>query len=431
LVAKSRGKAGRALFRVLTGENLDLYVLAVAALAFTILGAFDVTDIKTLTSVLLGLLALLAVSQIRSRGYVTELAKAQRQTGSLFQHNFPPELLSRRTSATDVLAVGLSMTRTVHGMRTDMYAMLKAGGRIRVVVLDPTNDALVEAAERMVSASFERGKLRRRIMSTLEDLESLREMTDGRLEVRVASHIPTAGITGLDLNSPGGVISVQHYEYRSDGESAPIFRLTPQDAAWYRHFVAEAERIWRDATPWPLSLPEKLSRARRPVFSELFDPDINEVMDAGNELLIIGMARNHFVHSRYSRIEAYLKTGRRIRFVLLDPKSAAVDSAEERYYAERARTAARSKIEHTLQLLAELKESTGGDLSVRLSHYPVAMGTVVIHGDNPAIFAQYYSYRVSNQPRFVLQPGDGMWFHCFLDEAEALWNSATPLLLDP
>ena len=50
---------------------------------------------------------------------------------------------------------------------------------------------------------------------------------------------------------------------------------------------------------------------------------------------------------------------------------------------------------------------------------------------NPAIFAQYYSYRVSNQPRFVLQPGDGMWFHCFLDEAEALWNSASPLPLDP
>jgi hypothetical protein len=36
----------------------------------------------------------------------------------------------------------------------------------------------------------------------------------------------------------------------------------------------------------------------------------------------------------------------------------------------------------------------------------------------------------AGEPRFVLHPGDGLGFRCFLGEAEALWAGAKPHTLD-
>ena len=85
---------------------------------------------------------------------------------------------------------------------------------------------------------------------------------------------------------------------------------------------------------------------------------------------------------------------------------------------------------HTLRLLAELKRATGGDLSVRLTSYPVAMGVISVDGnpdsrsDFSALFAEYFTYRARGEPRFVLQPADSRWFENLYQEAEALWATA-------
>ncbi|WP_410661633.1 hypothetical protein [Amycolatopsis sp. lyj-112] len=419
-----RGRIRRSLARLITDDNLDLYVLGVVALVFTVLGATGISDVKTLSSVVTALLALLAFSQIRSRRLTEQVRDSNRGgLAAVFAPQFPDDLISRRAASFDILLIGHSMTRTVQGMRSDIRSILDAGGRIRVLVLDPTDEALIEVADRRISQSLEPGRLRQRILATLDELTSLRSRTSGRLEIRVSSRISSAGFNCLDVSSPRGLICVQHYEYRPSGEAAPVFAMEPKDTPWYQHFAAEADRLWEDGTPWPLSPADQIARARRPVFSEGFGPELNVAIDDATDLLVTGMARNTLVNNNYGKLEERLRKKARIRFVLIDPHSSAIDTAASRYYAVRSPESARERVLHTLRVLAELKRSTGGDLSVRLVMHPIAVGLI---GTGTALFAEYYTYQAAGEPQFVLQPGDGPAYRTFLGEAEALWNNAEP-----
>ena len=56
-------------------DQFDLYALAIVAFIFTLLGVTGVADARTLSSVILAFLALLATSQVRSRRMVNDLAR--------------------------------------------------------------------------------------------------------------------------------------------------------------------------------------------------------------------------------------------------------------------------------------------------------------------------------------------------------------------
>jgi hypothetical protein len=92
-------RAGQALCHPgCLGWYLDLYILALAALTFTILGFVGIADIKVLAS---GILALLAYSQIRSRRHIADIAAGQRSDPlSIFQTRFPAEQLHHHTALT-------------------------------------------------------------------------------------------------------------------------------------------------------------------------------------------------------------------------------------------------------------------------------------------------------------------------------------------
>jgi hypothetical protein len=422
------------MVQVLVGdENLDLYVLALVGLLFTILGVTGVSDVKTLASAVLGLLAILAFSQIKSRKLTQRIDRARAGAGVALRTDFPPDLLERRASASDILLVGLTKTRTVQGMRTDLPGILKSGGHVRVLVLDPTNESLLETADRQRSP-HPRGveHLRARIRATLDDLTALRERHGGRLEIRVLSSIPSAGYNCVDVRKPNGIVCVQHYEFHPEGEAGPIMVLSKDDAPWYRHFGEEAERLWESGAEWPLSAEDRSMRARRPAFVEEFGQELAEVLDAADEVLITGMARNVFLTSQFSKLEERLRKGQTVRFLLVDPSSPAVDVAAERYYAERSGDTARERIRASLRLLGELKRLTQGELSVRLTSHPLSTGVIAVDGGGAkgVLYAEYYTYQAPGEPKFVLHPGDGLGFRCLLGESEALWAGAKPHPLD-
>jgi hypothetical protein len=241
------------------------------------------------------------------------------------------------------------------------------------------------------------------------------------------------GINAIDPESPDGVIVLQHYEHRPEAEAAPIFCLRPADRIWYEHFLAEAKRIWDDGTPWPLPATLALNRAHRPLFQIEFGPELENSLSEARELLITGVTRNTLFMRNYSKFEDWLRSGCRIRVVLVDPSSNAIGAAAERYYAERSADTMRERVRHTLRLLAELKHSTAGDLSVRLTSRLLSMGLISADGSpdarsgSSALFIEYYSYQARREPKFVLQPADGQWFDHFEQEAEALWTGAKPV----
>lgn len=144
------------------------------------------------------------------------------------------------------------------------------------------------------------------------------------------------------------------------------------------------------------------------------------------------MARNTFVNNHYAKLEKLLKTGKAIRFLLIDPESTAIEAAAARYYAERSPASARERVRQTLRLLAELKTATDGNLTIRLVSHPLAVGIIATDSQSDhlnsrtAVFAEYYTYQASGEPKFVLQPGSSPGYQTFIDEAEALWNNGVP-----
>jgi hypothetical protein len=427
----------RVAIRIVSDEYLDLYILALAALTFTILGFAGVADTKVLASVTLALLAILAYSQIRSRRHVADIAAGQRSDPlSVFQTGFPAELETRRGSASSLLLIGTTMTRTVQGgSLTVLRQMLRSGGKIRVLLMDPTNDVLISAASEHSQRGITADRFKRRVEGTLEELAVLQDATNGDLEIRVASFIPYMGINAIDVGNPNGLIVLQHYEHRPVGESAPIFSFKPADGFWYEHFAAEAERLWQDGTPWPLAPAAAARRSARPLFKEEFGPELELSMDKARELLVTGVTRNTLITSKYHKFEDRLRVGCRIRMLLMEPSSDAIGVAAERYYADRTPDSIRERVRHTLRLLAELKRSTDGDLSVRLTFHPLAMGTISVDGspdirsEASALFVEYYTYQAPGEPKFVLQPADSPWFENLYQEAEALWDNATEYTL--
>jgi hypothetical protein len=426
----------RAAIRVVTDEYLDLYVLGITAFACTILGVLGVAGVADLASIILALLAVLALSQIRSRRHIVSIAESHKTDPfAVFMEGFPPDLIERRAAATDLLLIGTSMSRTVQaGARIDMRRTLLNGGRVRVLVLDPTDLALVRAVSVNSSLWTAAERLQRRISGTLDELADLRRETDGRLEIRVASFPPMMGVNALNVNDPNGLIVVQHYEYKPTAEAAPIFALKASDGFWFQHYAAEANRMWQDGTPWPLAGKQALIRVPRPSFSKAFDLELQQAMGGARSILITGVTRNTLVNSNYSKFKEWLRNGCTIRFLLIDPDCAAIVSAADRYHAGRSPGSVRERVRQTIRLLAELQLAVDG-IALRLTSHPLAMGIIATdsspapHSEHCAVFAEYYTYQAAGEPKFVLQPADGEWYEHFRQEAEALWASATEVSL--
>jgi hypothetical protein len=244
-------KIGLSFRRLATNDNLDLYCLAAAAFAFTVLGALQIVDISVISSVIMAALAFLAVSQIRSRNQVMQLTKrAESEPLSLLRTEFPDELAERVRTASDFLFIGRSGGRVSINEQHTLRAILKAGGTLRMAVLNPTDASLMRVADRDKHGAFR--SIETRIRQAIENLEGLRDVENGDLQLRVLDSIPHMNVYGIDMARGTGFICVQLYEFAPQSEPAPIMQFKPIDAGWYRRFNEEAERLWASAKPWPL-----------------------------------------------------------------------------------------------------------------------------------------------------------------------------------
>jgi hypothetical protein len=408
----------------LTNENVDLYLMALAAFAFTILGATGIADVQVLMAMTLAVLTTLSISLIRSRKHFAQIAAAAHADPlSVLLADFPEELVQRRANASDLLYIGVSMRRTAPTSLRAFRRILSAGGRIRVLLVDPTDDSTLTQALRRGVTARDIDALRSTIMESLNALTGLDPDQRGKLEIRVARSFPAIGFSAVDAESRDGLLVAQHYEYRAQAEASPIFRLTARDGYWYSHFLEEAERMWADGVPWPLPLDVTVARMPRPAFVQEFGPALISAIDDADDLFITGVARNTLLTASYAKLEKKLKAGAKLRFLLVEPDSPAVDTAAERYYVERSSDVLRVRINHSLRLLSELQRSTGGHVEVRLTTYPMGIGIVAA---DTTLFAEYFTYQAVGEPKFVVTPADGWVYTNLLGEAEALWAGATP-----
>jgi Domain of unknown function (DUF5919) len=325
----------------------------------------------------------------------------------------------------------------VQASRGEISRILASGGAVRILLLDPTDDALIRAAEQHQPVTLHEGRLRPRIQQSLDELEFIRKTVGGNLSIRVSRFVPRMSVNSVESHDGTSVLIVQHYEHRPAGEHLPIFRLESKDGFWFQHFSAEVERLWASGLDWPLSTASRVERAPSPTFTEEFGPEFEVAISGARSLMITGLARNGFVKQRYSLLERLVNSGCTIRVLLVDPDCSAVGQLADRYYADRQALAVRPGIEQTLRLLHDLIQGGNTNLEVKLTDHPIGMGLVAIDPDHPesvvrSAFLEYYTFRAPLEPKFVLSPTTNpIWYEHFMREADELWQAAKPFVSEP
>lgn len=105
------------------------------------------------------------------------------------------------------------MRRTAPTSVRAFQRILSTGGRIRVLLVDPTDEATLHEALRRRGDSSDIDGLRSTILASLAALTALDPGRGGSLEVRVSSSVSAVGISAVDPASRQGLVVVQHYEY--------------------------------------------------------------------------------------------------------------------------------------------------------------------------------------------------------------------------
>lgn len=423
----------RAVIGVIADEDLDLYILAAAAFVFTILGVFQIAGVGELASSILALLAVLATSQIRSRRQLSNIERVTQAVPlAILAADLPAGFVERRSEAATLFLAAVSLCGpSGSAALADLRRVLRRGGSAQVLLLDPGDTGALAAVSQGDARAVGPARLGRGIQATLDELTDLGNEAPGRLIVRVASIPPAMSFTAINLGTPDAVIALQLPGHRPSGESGPVITLTPSDGFWFGHFAAEADKMWADGTRWPPSAGHMLARTPRPALLDSFGPEFHQALSRASRLLVTGVARNAFVTINYAKLEELLRTGCEMRFLLVDPDSAAVAAAASRYYAERSEDRVVERIRQTVRLLSELRRSTSAVITLRFTSHPLAMGVIAVDGppgqpsESSALFAEMYPYRAPVEPKLLLQPADTRWYQHFVAESEELWANAT------
>jgi hypothetical protein len=234
-----------------SGENTDLWILVIVSIIFTILGAIGIATTQVLSSIVLSLLAVLAISQIRSRQQIGSLRESTRASRTaLLLQDFPGDYYLARSRAThSYFFAGLTMQRTLPTMRSDLERILSSGGKARILLPNPQNISLLG----MIATARGKGETPERVASYIQhSLELSGDLTKlGDLSIRTTDVLPRLGINALDIDQPDALLMIQIYEFQPTGEASPILTLTRSDIYWFSHFTRQIERLWADGTAWP------------------------------------------------------------------------------------------------------------------------------------------------------------------------------------
>ncbi|MFJ2033405.1 hypothetical protein [Streptosporangium sp. NPDC087985] len=149
-------------------------------------------------------------------------------------------------------AVNLLSAHTCEILRKNVLA--RAGGSVRVVILDPAEKAAVRTASRQLddSVDFPIQKLPVALENTIErlDLMSKWEM-EGRFGYRLLPYSPGFSIVLIDPDTPKGraIVEIHGFHNPSTSSRMHLELNRAQSERWYSYWVRQFDYIWQEAAP--------------------------------------------------------------------------------------------------------------------------------------------------------------------------------------
>lgn len=151
-----------------------------------------------------------------------------------------------------ILIIGVNLEGALQCV-SSLLDLVRAGGTVRLVAMDPNGVALGPAA---VMSGVDPALRRQKIIQNLELLRAsfaahLEPAARGRVSLVVADQVLPIGAVGLDEQSRGGSLIVQHYLTATAAELAPLIWLRADaDQPWFGRYLAQCEACVSGAREW-------------------------------------------------------------------------------------------------------------------------------------------------------------------------------------
>jgi hypothetical protein len=231
----------RILEDVLSGKNIEAYVIAVVAIALAVMGVLDnaVPDDWKLAAILASL-ALLVFNTTRPDKQAVDLDAVllDRQSFGAFQEVIKGKRVVwiYGPSAINVLRDGPHIKREI----------LDRGGEVRVLIQD------IDAAAGMEI-------LGQQIDKTVDLVNSLRMSGDilktmkgwGNIDLRVLAYSPGFSLVVVDPDARDGKVIVEFFGYRNEliTERMHIEITRQQSQHWFEYWAKQFQTMWDDGYP--------------------------------------------------------------------------------------------------------------------------------------------------------------------------------------
>jgi pyrimidine deaminase RibD-like protein len=160
---------------------------------------------------------------------------------------------SSARTARDILIIGQNLSLVLR--QKDFFkAKLADGATIRLLIVDPRNEDLIDMMSRGVE---EQHHTKPDFEPALKTIRWLRDTLPAErrllLDVRVIDYVPTLSFQVLDGGIDSGTILVELAPNRVPVPERPHFVLearNPIHSEWYQRFLRNCEKMYEEAQPW-------------------------------------------------------------------------------------------------------------------------------------------------------------------------------------
>lgn len=228
------------------GENIDLYLTVVFALAVSGLSLAGQTIDNKIPALTLSILALLAITNLVNRQKFEEMLNQARNT--FFKKEFPVEVKTDIQHARELWLVGFNLSRTITTYVRILDEKLLRGDKVKILLLNPESDA-AHYCNRTMSYPMKLESFRENIRSTITLLVQMKGSKSKNFELRVIDHPLPFSLYGVDIKQPGGKLYIKLYEYRAKTDGVR-FILSSRDDFWYEIYQQQLMSFWEDAQPY-------------------------------------------------------------------------------------------------------------------------------------------------------------------------------------
>lgn len=165
----------------------------------------------------------------------------------------------------DVWILGINATGPLHQGREILIDMLKSGGKLRVLLLDPTHPVFSKRSDherdhvgRITAELFASFYI---LMDIMSQLKSANESLLRNIEVRLHHEDPDRSLIMVNCEDQDGVVLVNPYPSREgtrgvEGEMYPLVQRG-RTASGYKENVTYYKKLWDQAKPVKIHVHDK------------------------------------------------------------------------------------------------------------------------------------------------------------------------------